>query len=78
MEEQIQELKWQRDVAQSRVENLLKSATEYQSSSSSVDYSRRKSYDSTDFDEPRLLNNMVKSKLFSPDEDGFLLDDTTP
>ncbi|KAF3534531.1 hypothetical protein DY000_02038138 [Brassica cretica] len=78
MEEQIQELKWQRDVAQSRVENLLKSATEYQSSSSSVDYSRRKSYDSTDFDEPRLLNNMVKSNLYSPDEDGFLLDDTTP
>ncbi|CAF2149558.1 unnamed protein product [Brassica napus] len=78
MEEQIQELKWQRDVAQSRVENLLKSAAEYQSSSSSVDYSRRKSYDSTDFDEPRMLNNMVKSNLYSPDEDGFLLDDTTP
>ncbi|KAG5413824.1 hypothetical protein IGI04_001391 [Brassica rapa subsp. trilocularis] len=78
MEEQIQELKWQRDVAQSRVENLLKSAAEYQSSSSSVDYSRRKSYDSTDFDEPSLLNNMVKSNLYSPDEDGFLLDDTTP
>ncbi|KAJ0239663.1 Kinesin-like protein KIN-7I [Hirschfeldia incana] len=78
MEEQIQELKWQRDVAQSRVENLLKSAAEEQSSSSSIDYSRRRSYDSTDFDEPRMLNNMVKSNMYSPDEDGFLLDDTTP
>ncbi|KAL0727143.1 hypothetical protein Bca4012_023236 [Brassica carinata] len=78
MEEQIQELKWQRDVAQSRVENLLKSAAEEQSSSSSMDYSRRKSYDSTDFDEPRMLNNFGKSNLYSPEEDGFLLDDTTP
>ncbi|KAJ4913042.1 ATP binding microtubule motor family protein [Raphanus sativus] len=79
MEEQIQELKWQRDVAQSRVENLLKSAAEEQSSSSSsIDYSRRRSYDSTDFDEPRMLKNFGKSNLYSPDEDGFLLDDTTP
>ncbi|CAH8382889.1 unnamed protein product [Eruca vesicaria subsp. sativa] len=78
MEEQIQELKWQRDVAQSRVENLLKSAAEERSSSSSIDYSRRRSYDSTDFDEPRVVNNLVKSNLYSPDEDGFLLDDTTP
>ncbi|KAF8117823.1 hypothetical protein N665_0008s0165 [Sinapis alba] len=79
MEEQIQELKWQRDVAQSRVENLLKSAAEEQSSSSSTDYSRRKSYDSTDFDEPpRMLNNFGKSNLYLPEEDGFLLDDTTP
>ncbi|CDY34261.1 BnaA01g13640D [Brassica napus] len=69
MEEQIQELKWQRDVAQSRVENLLKSAAEYQSSSSSVDYSRRKSYDSTDFDEPRMLNNMMGQRTIQEPED---------
>lgn len=80
MEEQIQELKWQRDVAQSRVENLLKSTMEEQSSSSSMDNNsrRRRSYDSTDFDEPRMLNNLGKSNLYSPDDDGFLLDDTTP
>ncbi|CAL9226665.1 unnamed protein product [Arabidopsis halleri] len=79
MEEQIQELKWQRDVAQSRVENLLKSTAEERSSSSSMDSRRRRiSYDSTDFDEPRMLNNLGKSNLYSPDEDGFLLDDTTP
>ncbi|KAL1222545.1 Kinesin-like protein KIN-7I [Cardamine amara subsp. amara] len=79
MEEQIQELKWQRDVAQSRVENLLKSTAEERSSSSSMDNNkRRRSYDSTDFDEPRLLTNLGKSNLYSPDEDGFLLDDTTP
>ncbi|XP_010433806.1 PREDICTED: kinesin-like protein KIN-7I [Camelina sativa] len=80
MEEQIQELKWQRDVAQSRVENLLKSTADESSSLSSMDNSRRRrsSYDSTDFDEPRMLNNLGKSNLYSPDEDGFLLDDTTP
>lgn len=79
MEDQIQELKWQRDVAQSRVENLLKSTAEERSSSSSMDSRRRRiSYDSTDFDEPRMLNNLGKSNLYSPDEDGFLLDDTTP
>ncbi|EOA18236.1 hypothetical protein CARUB_v10006728mg [Capsella rubella] len=79
MEEQIEELKWQRDVAQSRVENLLKSTAEEISSSSSMDNSRRRrSYDSTDFDEPRMLKNLGKSNLYSPDEDGFLLDDTTP
>lgn len=77
MEEQIQELKWQRDVAQSRVENLIKSTAEERSSSSSM-HNRRRSYDSTDFDEPRMLNNLGKSNLYSPDEDGFLLEDTTP
>lgn len=78
MEEQIQELKWQRDVAQSRVENLLKSTAEERSSSSSMEDSRRKSYDSTEFDEPRMLTNLGKSNFYSPDEDGFLLEDTTP
>ncbi|CAA7037365.1 unnamed protein product [Microthlaspi erraticum] len=78
MEEQIQKLKWQRDVAQSRVENLLKSTAEDRSSSSSMENSRRKSYDSRDLDEPRMLNNLGKSNLYSPDEDGFLLEDTAP
>ncbi|CAH2078101.1 unnamed protein product, partial [Thlaspi arvense] len=79
MEEQILELKWQRDVAQSRVENLLKSTADERSYySSSVDNRRRISYDSTDFDETRMLNNLGKSNFYSPDEDDFLLDDTTP
>ncbi|ESQ54920.1 hypothetical protein EUTSA_v10026976mg [Eutrema salsugineum] len=78
MEEQIQELKWQRDVAQSQVENLLKSTADERSSSSSMGNRRRSSYDSTDFDEPRMLNNLGKSNFYSPDEDSFLLEDTTP
>ncbi|CAN8274075.1 unnamed protein product [Cochlearia groenlandica] len=78
MEEQIQELKWQRDVAQSQVDNLLKSTAEERSSSSSTDKRRRISYDSTDFDETHMLSNLGKSNFYSPD-DSFLLDqDTTP
>ncbi|KAG7533084.1 Kinesin motor domain [Arabidopsis thaliana x Arabidopsis arenosa] len=62
MEEQMKELKWQRDVAQSQVENLLKSTPEERSSRmdeqsmfSSMDFDadfRRRSYDSTDLGEP--------------------------
>ncbi|CAN8277003.1 unnamed protein product [Cochlearia groenlandica] len=71
MEEQMKELKWQRDVAQSQVENLLKSTPEDRSSMmdeqsvlSSMDYDidlRRRSYDTFDMGEQQnsiiIINN---------------------
>ncbi|XP_010445917.1 PREDICTED: kinesin-like protein KIN-7I, partial [Camelina sativa] len=89
MEEQMKELKWQRDVAQSQVENLLKSSAEERSSRmdeqsmfSSMDFDadlRRRSYDLTDLGEP--INNLTKRNfefLENTEEDDFLLDDNTP
>ncbi|XP_056844421.1 kinesin-like protein KIN-7I isoform X2 [Raphanus sativus] len=82
MEEQMKELKWQRDVAQSRVETLLKATAEERSSRmdehsmlSSVDFDadlRRRSYDSIDIGEPKKMN----FELFeNSEEDDFLVED---
>ncbi|CAE6225109.1 unnamed protein product [Arabidopsis arenosa] len=91
MEEQMKELKWQRDVAQSQVENLLKSTAEERSSRmdeqsmfSSMDFDadfRRRSYDSTDLGDPSIINNLTERNfefLENSEEDDFLLDDKTP
>ncbi|XP_010494185.1 PREDICTED: kinesin-like protein KIN-7J [Camelina sativa] len=90
MEEQMKELKWQRDVAQSQVENLLKSSAEERSSRmdeqsmfSSMDFDadlRRRSYDLTDLGEPSIINNLTKRnfEFLENTEDDFLLDDNTP
>ncbi|CAA0407012.1 unnamed protein product [Arabidopsis thaliana] len=91
MEEQMKELKWQRDIAQSQVENLLKSTAEERSSRmdeqsmfSSMDFDadfRRRSYDSTDLGEPSIINNLTERNfefLENSEEDDFLLDDKTP
>ncbi|VVB07625.1 unnamed protein product [Arabis nemorensis] len=91
MEEQMKELKWQRDLAQSRVENLLRSAEERssrmdeQSMLSSMDLDadlRRRSYDLTNLGEPTIINNLTERHFEflenSDDEDHFLLDDNTP
>ncbi|KAL1220680.1 Kinesin-like protein KIN-7I [Cardamine amara subsp. amara] len=91
MEEQMKELKWERDAAQSRVENLLKSTAEERSSRmdeqsmfSSMDFDadyRRQSYDSTDIGEPSIINNLTERNfegLENSEEDDFLLDDNTP
>ncbi|XP_023636044.1 kinesin-like protein KIN-7J [Capsella rubella] len=91
MEEQMKELKWQRDVAQSQVENLLKSSAEERSSRmdeqsmfSSMDFDadlRRRSYDLTDLGEPSIINKLTERNfdfLENSEEDDFLLDDNTP
>lgn len=91
MEEQMKELKWQRDVAQSRVENLLKSTADERSSRmdersmlSSTDFDadlRRRSYDSIDLGQPSIINNLTERNLEfleNSEEDDFLLDDNTP
>lgn len=88
----MKELKWQRDLAQSRVENLLKSTADERSSRmdeysmlSSMDLDadlRRRSYDLTDLGEPRIINNLTERNFEflenSDVEDDFLLDDNTP
>ncbi|ESQ44828.1 hypothetical protein EUTSA_v10003349mg [Eutrema salsugineum] len=79
------------DVAQSRVENLLKVTAEERSSRmdehsmlSSMDFDadlRRRSYDSIDVGEPSIINNLTERKfefLDNSEEDDFLLDDNTP
>ncbi|XP_024013256.1 kinesin-like protein KIN-7J [Eutrema salsugineum] len=81
----------QLDVAQSRVENLLKVTAEERSSRmdehsmlSSMDFDadlRRRSYDSIDVGEPSIINNLTERKfefLDNSEEDDFLLDDNTP
>ncbi|CAN7042969.1 unnamed protein product [Brassica rapa subsp. trilocularis] len=91
MEEQMKELKWQRDVAQSRVETLLKATAEERSSRmdehsmlSSMDFDadlRRRSYDSIDIGEPSTVNNFTERnfELFeNPEEDDFLVEDNIP
>ncbi|KAL0693113.1 hypothetical protein Bca4012_060293 [Brassica carinata] len=92
MEEQMKEVMWQRDVAQSRVETLLK-ATEERSSRmdehsmlSSMDFDadllRRRSYDSIDIGEPSIANNFSQRNFefiqnSEEEEDDFLLEDNT-
>ncbi|ANM70874.1 ATP binding microtubule motor family protein [Arabidopsis thaliana] len=79
------------DIAQSQVENLLKSTAEERSSRmdeqsmfSSMDFDadfRRRSYDSTDLGEPSIINNLTERNfefLENSEEDDFLLDDKTP
>ncbi|XP_013618956.1 PREDICTED: kinesin-like protein NACK1 [Brassica oleracea var. oleracea] len=91
MEEQMKELKWQRDVAQSRVETLLKATAEERSSRmdehsmlSSSDFNadlQRRSYDSIDIGEPSTVNNFTERnfELFeNPEEDDFLVEDNIP
>ncbi|RID75422.1 hypothetical protein BRARA_B02468 [Brassica rapa] len=91
MEEQMKELKWQRDVAQSRVETLLKATAEERSSRmdehsmlSSMDFDadlRRRSYDSIDIGEPSTVNNFTERnfELFeNPEDDDFLVEDNIP
>ncbi|KAF8096196.1 hypothetical protein N665_0316s0037 [Sinapis alba] len=90
MEEQMKELIWQRDVAQSRVETLLKATAEERSSrmdehsilSSSMDFDadlRRRSYDSIDIGEPSNFTNSNFEFIENAEEedDDFLLEDNT-
>ncbi|CAH8359784.1 unnamed protein product [Eruca vesicaria subsp. sativa] len=88
MEEQMKEVKWQRDVAQSRVETLLKATAEERSSRmdehsmlSSMDFDadlRRRSYDSINICEPSTVNDFsVRNFEFieNSEEDETLVED---
>lgn len=87
MDKEIKELTWQRDLAQSRVESLLRSAGEDRltrveensaSESSEVINPVGFARSNTDFDDPSVVTP-TRQILDIPDpEDNFLLDDSTP